>query len=202
MKKRFQQKRSIRLFNNPLLESLSHVHPVVPLLLWSPLVVFLLYRSLWTHQLALLPVLAVGLAALLVWTLTEYLVHRFLFHFPAQNRFSRWLVFMCHGVHHDAPQEKTRLLMPPVPAMILMALLWGGFSLLIPSPWLDPFIAFFIVGYLIYDYTHYATHHWRMKSRLGRFIKRYHMQHHFSKPDAYYGVTSPLWDIIGGTRGK
>ncbi|MCX7670270.1 MAG: sterol desaturase family protein [Anaerolineae bacterium] len=33
-----------------------------------------------------------------------------------------------------------------------------------------------------------------------KFLKRYHMMHHFKQPDAYFGVSSPLWDMVFGTR--
>lgn len=191
---------SIRLFKNNFLESLSHVHPIVPLVLWAPVVLVLLYRSLVTQQLPLLPVLGVGVLAMLAWTLMEYLLHRIVFHWNAKSRFGKWFVFMFHGIHHDAPQDKTRLVMPPAPGILIMSLLWLFFSLFIPAPWLEPFLAFFVVGYLIYDYIHYATHHFRMKGRIGSYLRRYHLQHHFSKPNAHFGVSSPLWDIIFRTR--
>ncbi|MGD8644709.1 MAG: sterol desaturase family protein [Chromatiales bacterium] len=190
----------IRLFRNDFLESLTHVHPILPLVVWSPLVAVLLWRSLFVHDLALLPILGWGLLGLFVWTLTEYLAHRFLFHFPAKGRIARQLVFLFHGVHHDAPQDKTRLVMPPAGAAILAVLFYGAFSLVIPSPWIEPFFAFWVVGYLIYDYIHYATHHFRMSNRIGRFLKRYHMQHHFQRPDGHFGVSSPLWDHVFRTR--
>lgn len=185
-----------RLFDNAFLEWLSHTHPMVPLLLWLPVAGALLYRAFFVHHLATLPLLAIGLAALLMWSLTEYLMHRFLFHFKGQSRLSKRLVFMFHGIHHDAPQVKTRLVMPPAPALLFLIVFWGLFSTCIPGPWIEPFMAFFIMGYLIYDYIHYATHHFRMRSKVGRFLKRYHMQHHFSRPNAHYGVSSPLWDKI------
>jgi len=112
----------------------------------------------------------------------------------------RRLVFLFHGVHHDAPQEKTRLVMRPTGAIILAALFYGLFSLFIPSPWIEPFFAFWLTGYLIYGYIHCATHHFKMRNPVARFLKRYHMQHHFKKPNAHSGVSSPLWDRVFRTR--
>jgi dihydroceramide fatty acyl 2-hydroxylase len=191
---------SIRLFKNDFMESLSHVHPIVPLLLWSPIAGVLLYRSFAIHQLPLLAVLGIGVLAVISWTLVEYWLHRIVFHWPAKSKFGKWFVYMFHGLHHDAPQDKTRLVMPPAPAILIMGLLWYLFSLLIPMPWLEPFLGFFVIGYLIYDYIHYATHHFRMKGRVGGYLRRYHLQHHFSKPNGHFGVSSPMWDIIFRTR--
>jgi len=195
--KRLQE--SIRLFQNPVLEALSHVHPLVPLMVWLPLVAWLLVRALWVHELNLLALSGVVLAGLVTWSLAEYLLHRFLFHFPAKSKLGRWLVFAFHGVHHDSPQDKTRLVMPPVPAALILAVLWLLFGLAVPRPWIEPFMAAFILGYLVYDYMHYATHHFAMRHPVLRFIKRYHMQHHFSSEEGRFGVSSPLWDWVFGT---
>ena len=79
-------------------------------------------------------VLAIGALGLFVWTLTEYCLHRFVFHYPAQGRIGKYLVFMFHGVHHAAPRDKTRLVMPPAGGVILMAVLYQIFRLAVPAP--------------------------------------------------------------------
>lgn len=192
---------SIRLFENDFLERLTHVHPVVPLLFWAPVVVWLLWRSLAMHHLPLLPVLGIGILGLFTWTLTEYCLHRFVFHYPARSRLGKWFVYLFHGNHHDDPQDKTRLVMPPAGAIPIMAALFFLFGLVIPAPWIEPFGAFFIVCYLIYDYIHYATHHFPMKNPVAKYLRRYHLKHHFSGESGRYGVSSPLWDIVFGTTG-
>jgi sterol desaturase/sphingolipid hydroxylase (fatty acid hydroxylase superfamily) len=190
---------SVRLFQNDLLEALTHVHPIVPLLVWGPLAVFLLWRSVAVQELPASGLAAVGVLALVVWTLTEYCLHRFVFHFPAQGRIGKYLVFMFHGVHHAAPRDKTRLVMPPAGGIILLIVLYQVFRLAVPAPWLEPFLAFFIIGYLAYDYIHYATHHFAMRSPLLHFLKVYHLQHHYGAKGVRYGVSSPLWDRVFGT---
>jgi len=88
------------------------------------------------------------------------------------------------------------LLMPPAGSLMLMALFLMFFRLFVPAMWFEPFCAFFIIGYLVYDYIHYATHFFPMRSALPRLIKKHHMQHHFTDPNRYYGVSSPLWDSV------
>ena len=190
---------SVRLFQNDLLEALTHVHPIVPLLFWGPISAFLLWRSVAVHDLPASGLAAIGGVALVVWTLTEYCLHRFVFHFPAQSRVGKYLVFMFHGVHHAAPRDKTRLVMPPAGGIILLILLYQVFRLAVPAPWLEPFLAFFIIGYLAYDYIHYATHHFAMRSPLLHFLKVYHLQHHYGAKGVRFGVSSPLWDRVFGT---
>ena len=46
---------------------------------------------------------------------------------------------------------------------------------------------------------HYATHYFAMRSGVLKFLKRYHMQHHYKTPDQRFGVSSPLWDAVFGT---
>ena len=190
---------SVRLFQNDLLEALTHVHPIVPLLVWGPIAAFLLWRGVAVHELPASGLAAIGGIALVVWTLTEYGLHRFVFHYPARSRLGKYLVFMFHGVHHAAPRDKTRLVMPPAGGIILLTVLYQVFRLAVPAPWLEPFLAFFIIGYLAYDYIHYATHHFAMRSPLLHFLKVYHLQHHYGAKGVRYGVSSPLWDRIFGT---
>jgi sterol desaturase/sphingolipid hydroxylase (fatty acid hydroxylase superfamily) len=64
-----------------------------------------------------------------------------------------------------------------------------------------PLLAGFIGGYLIYDLTHYAQHHFPMRSGYAKYIKRYHMQHHYKDPGSRFGVSSPIWDWVFRTQG-
>jgi sterol desaturase/sphingolipid hydroxylase (fatty acid hydroxylase superfamily) len=193
---------SIRLFENDFLERLTHVHPIVPLLFWGPVAVWLGWRSLYLHQLPPASVLGIGVLAILTWTLTEYCLHRFVFHYRAKSAIGKRLVYLFHGNHHDDPRDKTRLVMPPAGAIPIMAALFLLFGLVIPTPWIEPFGAFFIAGYLIYDYIHYATHHFRMQNPIAKALKRHHLKHHYSGEAGRYGVSSPLWDLVFRTTGE
>ncbi len=199
---RDSEHQSIRLFENDFLERLTHVHPIVPLLFWGPIAAWLLWRSLTLHALPLPQILALGLVALVVWTLSEYLLHRFVFHFPAKSKAGKWFVFLFHGNHHHDPKDKTRLVMPPAGAIPIMYGLYLLFSQFIPAPWIEPFMACFIIGYLIYDYIHYATHHFPMRNPVAKYLKHYHLKHHFAGETGRYGVSSPLWDFVFGSTGK
>jgi sterol desaturase/sphingolipid hydroxylase (fatty acid hydroxylase superfamily) len=65
---------------------------------------------------------------------------------------------------------------------------------------LGPVMCGFLVGYLFYDLTHYATHHFAMRDGIWKWLKRYHMMHHYKTPEMRYGVSSPLWDVIFRTK--
>ncbi|MBT2509810.1 sterol desaturase family protein [Streptomyces sp. ISL-98] len=57
----------------------------------------------------------------------------------------------------------------------------------------------FTVGYVIYDTLHYYLHHHRPTSRIGRSLRRRHMQHHFRDNRTGFGVSCPYWDYVFGT---
>jgi len=190
---------SIRIFKNPVLESLTHVHPLVPLLLWTPVILFLFWRSILFHELSVKEIGQWMVIGLLSWTLTEYLLHRFAFHYPAKSKFGKRLIFLFHGLHHDDPQDPTRLVFPPVPAMIIVFLLYCFFGLFIGERYHQLFMACFLIGYLCYDYIHYATHHFKMTSKIGHYLRAYHLKHHYSHHPQKYGVSNPLWDYLLGT---
>jgi sterol desaturase/sphingolipid hydroxylase (fatty acid hydroxylase superfamily) len=190
---------SIRIFKNPILESFTHVHPIIPLLLWAPVIMYLLYRGRTVKGVDGIEFIWLFVFGILLWTLTEYVLHRYVFHWAPKSAAGKYFVFLFHGLHHDDPQDPTRLVMPPVPAILIVAILWSLFSLVFPDKYMDVIMAFFLVGYLCYDYIHYATHHFAMTSTVGKYLRKYHLQHHYSGERSKYGVSSPLWDYIFST---
>ena len=60
----------------------------------------------------------------------------------------------------------------------------------------------FALGYVSYDSIHYATHHWQMNGKIGKFLKNYHLRHHYGDDHTAYGVSNPLWDYAFGTIPK
>lgn len=187
---------SIRIFKNPILESFTHVHPIIPLLLWVPVAFYWLYNSHVEFALSGFEYFLCAIIGLLVWTLTEYTLHKYVFHMRTIGPLTERFVFLFHGLHHDDPNDPTRLVMPPVPAILIVGLLYYFFALFTPQMYHQAFMAFFIFGYLCYDYIHYATHHFKMTGPVGRYLKKYHLQHHFRHEKAKYGVSSPLWDYV------
>jgi sterol desaturase/sphingolipid hydroxylase (fatty acid hydroxylase superfamily) len=136
--------------------------------------------------------------------LAEYLLHRFLFHFPAKTKWQERLSFLFHGIHHEQPKIKTRLVMPPAVSIPLALIFYGFyflvFDVILNLPhWTAPIFAGFILGYIFYDMTHYATHHIPMRKGYLRMVRQQHMHHHFQTPNQRFGVTSPLWDYVFNT---
>ena len=187
---------SPRMFRNPLLEIASRVHPAVPPLLYLPVVALCLVRAVDHHGLGVAPVAGVFVLGLGAWTFAEYILHRFVFHFQPDTRWGRRLHFIIHGVHHDYPHDPMRLVMPPSVSIPLAILMFLGFRALLGPAWSLPFFAGFLVGYLVYDMTHYHIHHHRSTNKLSLAVRRYHYRHHFQQSSRGFGVTSPLWDRV------
>ena len=202
-------KEPIRLFKSDFLEFFTHVSPIAILVLWIPVVIYFIIHAILQlengQSWAYIP--SGIIVGLFLWTITEYILHRFLFHFHARTAKGQRIMFLFHGVHHAQPQMKTRLVMPPIVSIPLAALFLGLFyllfTLILKAPlWLDPVFAGFMIGYLMYDMIHYATHHFAMRKGYWKYIKRYHMAHHFKSPDALFGVSNPVWDYVFHTKPK
>ncbi len=190
-----------QMFETPLIERFSRINPVTPFVFWLPVLGYVGYRALAAG--APVPAFA-GLLVLgvLVWTFAEYTLHRWLFHYTGPRPWQRRMFFVLHGVHHDFPSDADRLVMPLGASIPLGVVFYLLFRLAVGPTLAGPLFVGFGLGYLAYDGTHYAVHHFRMSSRWGKWIKRYHMIHHHTGANARYGVSSPLWDWIFGTMGE
>jgi sterol desaturase/sphingolipid hydroxylase (fatty acid hydroxylase superfamily) len=200
-------KEPIRLFKSDFLEFFTHITPTAVVILWLPIGIYLIASTIVQvpsgTSLAFIP--AVFFAGLFLWTFSEYILHRFLFHYEPRTERQRKIFFLFHGVHHAQPQVKTRLVMPPAVSIPMALVFYGLFHLLLAvilgvPLWVGPLTAGFLVGYLIYDLTHYATHHLPMRKGFAKYLKRYHLKHHYKTPDQRFGVSSPLWDAVFGTK--
>jgi Sterol desaturase len=189
---------SVRLFKSDFLEFFSHVHPITPALIYLPVIMYSIYKA-YTNKIELPKVLALLIFGAFIWSLTEYILHRFVFHFVPRNKLGQKAHFMFHGVHHDYPNDSTRLVMPPAVSIPLAALFYFLFSKILGTHYLPPFFAGFIIGYLAYDLTHYAVHHFSLHGKISLYLKQHHMRHHYLNPESNYGVSSPLWDFVFGT---
>ena len=178
------------------MESLSKVHFTVPLFIYVPVIAIFIYRSFFVLNNTIGWFFLYLLAGIFIWTITEYLLHRYIFHFVPKSKWGLRLHFIFHGVHHDYPRDAKRLVMPPSASIPLALLFYFLFLWLLPAKIMDAFFAGFLIGYLIYDMTHYAIHHGNFKSKIMKSIKQHHMLHHYSDSTKGYGVSSSIWDIF------
>jgi sterol desaturase/sphingolipid hydroxylase (fatty acid hydroxylase superfamily) len=189
------------MFESDFIEFFSRVHPAIPLLLYVPVIAYMVYVSLWQQKLSILAVTGLFLLGVLLWTLLEYLIHRYIFHYEPKTRLGKRLHYVIHGVHHDYPNDARRLVMPPS-ISVPLAFLFYGLFLLIFGHLASSVFAGLVFGYVCYDMLHYATHHFPMKRGLWLWLKHYHLRHHYKDDDAGFGISSPLWDYVFRTTRK
>lgn len=192
------QKGEIRLFENPLLERLSKISPVTVLLVYSPLIIHGIWRS-FVVGVPALTFIVLFLSGVAFWTVFEYFFHRYVFHFTPHGEFQKRVSFLFHGVHHQYPNDKKRLVMPIALSLLIAIVLFAVFSLLFGS-WTWAFSAGFALGYLAYDMTHYSIHHFKPpRVKYLKNVWKSHIDHHFRDSTRGYGVSSSFWDRVFGT---
>jgi len=178
--------------------TLARAHPAFPLAFYGPAILLVLAAahrpgSLLRHG-------AAFVAGLFVWTLVEYLLHRFLFHraFPPTLE-GRVAAFLTHGYHHAYPRDPTRLVLPPLVSLPLALAVFVVAHFVLGGGAVDAACGGFVAGYVAYDSVHYVVHHTRTKTGAIGWLRRYHLLHHHDDVAARYGVSSPLWDVVLGT---
>ncbi len=133
-------------------------------------------------------------AGIFFWTLAEYILHRWLFHWVSESAVIKAFHFAMHGYHHQEPRDTTRLYMPPIPAFLFLSVFWVIFSLFFGSEvWL--FLPGFELGYLIYSTIHFLVHTIEAPKRFS-WLWRHHLIHHYKEPSRAFGVSSRFWDRI------
>jgi sterol desaturase/sphingolipid hydroxylase (fatty acid hydroxylase superfamily) len=191
---------SPRMFESELLDRLSRVHPIVPVLIFVPAIAATFVLGL--RDLSVGAAVALALGGYVFWTLTEYWLHRVVFHFEPEKGIGARLHWIMHGVHHDHPNDPMRLVMPPSVSVPLAAAFFGLFVLVLGTPAAFAFAAGFMGGYLFYDMTHYHVHHHKPRTRAGKLLRELHMRHHFQDDTSGFGVSAPWWDYVFGTPPK
>jgi dihydroceramide fatty acyl 2-hydroxylase len=192
-----------RMFENELLERFSRIHPATPFVAWLPVVAWMFYRSSVVRaDLSLGATVGLFLGGLLSWTFAEYILHRYVFHWVNDTPRGKRIHFLLHGVHHDFPNDKDRLVMPLLTSVPFAVIFYSLFVFMMGTRLAEPFFAGFVIGYLGYDGTHYAVHHFKPRTRLGKWVRRHHMLHHHNDHEGGFGVSTPLWDLVFRTMPK
>jgi len=185
------------MFDSPLLDRLTRVHPVVPVAIYVPVIAALLVAG--AQRVGATTAAGLVLGGYAVWTLTEYWLHRVVFHFEPERGLGARAHWMIHGVHHDHPNDPMRLVMPPTASIPLALAFCGLFWAVLGGDHALAFGGGFLAGYLAYDMLHYAVHHHTPRSGVGRRLRELHMRHHFQDDERGFGVSAPYWDRVFGT---
>ncbi|MEI2759156.1 MAG: sterol desaturase family protein [Bacteroidia bacterium] len=191
-------KGSATLFQNRLLERLTRTtfyFPVVLYLVIGMVTSVYCYFSLSIHILTIIGLFVTGV---FIFTLVEYLIHRFVFHFKANTPRQHELKYKIHGVHHHYPKDKDRLAMPPLMSLTLAALFFLLYKWLFGNYGIALFSGF-VSGYSIYLIIHYAVHRYRQPHNFLSILWKHHSLHHYRSDSSAFSVSNPMWDYIFGT---
>lgn len=184
------------MFENDFLERFSRIHPATPFVVWVPVAMLVMSHAILQRHTAVMVAVAAFFGGMLTWTLAEYVLHKYVFHWENDTAWGKRVHFLLHGVHHEYPNDKDRLVMPLLTSVPLAVIFYSLFVTLLRGTVGEPFFAGFVVGYLFYDGSHYYVHHFVPKTRWGKLLRRHHLTHHFADHDGGFGVSSPLWDIV------
>lgn len=178
------------------MDVMSRVPFWLPLVVFVPVVGFFLYRSIFVLHISAQYIFLFAVVGEVSWTLTEYCLHRFVFHYHPKTKTGKRIFFLLHGVHHDYPRDSNRLVIAPIVSIPLCVFFYTLYYFLIGPVYVNPFFAFYVAGYLFYDMTHYAIHHLNFKSGFWFVMKQHHAIHHYKDADNGYGVTTKFWDHV------
>jgi len=143
------------------------------------------------------PLLTIGL---LSWSLFEYVMHRFIFHYDARSTLGRKFLYHAHISHHENPVSKSQISASLILGLPIGAVYWP-LAWVVTGSWVAASWLFIglAAGFFSYKWVHFQCHHRRSRLRLLRYLRHYHLLHHYKTTELRFGVTSPLFDFVFGT---
>jgi 4-hydroxysphinganine ceramide fatty acyl 2-hydroxylase len=184
-----------QLFQNKFLEYLTRTNFIFPVILFFVIAIVVFIYGLLvedTHAVGIIYLFPLGI---ITFTLVEYLIHRFLFHFNAETEKEQQFQYTIHGVHHEFPKDKDRLVMPPLISFILAIFFFVLFKVILDDG-VYVFYPGFVAGYSIYLLIHYALHRLHPPKNFLKYFWKHHSLHHYKNVNGYYSVSFPPWDYI------
>ena len=146
------------------------------------------------------------LSGIAVWSLVEYLFHRYVLHgrFPPGKglirKFLHERLDPLHWEHHERPFDGWHIsgqLKDILPLFFVAA----PVSFLFPIYTAPVVLAGVVQGYVGEEWLHYFLHFSKSRNPLFRHLKRYHLYHHSPRGmEKGYGISSGVWDMVFHTR--
>jgi dihydroceramide fatty acyl 2-hydroxylase len=150
------------------------------------------------------------LAGIPVWTLVEYLMHRYVFHHhftQSGESFKKFYTGLgkkyldaLHWEHHERAFDGYHIngeLQDLLPL----------FSLAVPLSFIFPvytapmLLAGVVQSYVVEEWIHHCIHYYNFRDPYFRHVKRYHLYHHTSAGiEQGFGITNGFWDIVFKSR--
>lgn len=143
-----------------------------------------------------------ALLGILVFAISEYTTHRFLFHLKAPNNpFFLKLLKRLHYDHHKYPNDLKLLFLPiwySLPNfVVLLAIFYKVNHVFLNT-------ISFGIGLsgmlLIYEWKHFIAHRpIKPRTTFGKWVKKVHLLHHYKNENFWFGVSTPFADYLFGT---
>ncbi len=187
------------IYDKEIFANMYTTNPVGYLYFYVPLFLVLTIYSLAVLAISIFTYFAYVAAAIGFWTVFEYVMHRYFFHWQPTNKWGKQFIYSLHKAHHEYPNDNRLLLVSWLLSFPSFLMLYGLFYVLLGSVNVNPFMAGMVACYIAYDWLHYASHNYNFKNSLFQKLKRHHMMHHFQDKEKNYGFTSTLWDKILNT---
>ncbi|CAN7115499.1 unnamed protein product [Brassica rapa subsp. narinosa] len=183
-----------RFFHSDFWEFLTLTRWWVIPVIWLPVACWCISKSvsMGLSLTEIVPLIALGI---FIWTFIEYTLHRFLFHIKTKSYWGNTAHYLLHGCHHKHPMDHLRLVFPPAATAVLCFPFWNLVKLFATPSTTPALFGGGMLGYVMYDITHYYLHHAQPTRAVTKNLKKYHLNHHFRIQDKGFGITSSLWDI-------
>lgn len=175
--------------------------PLVPIYFYTPTILISATAAVINETRSPLAIGGLLVAGWFLWGLWEYTFHRFVLHRAENpNRLIPLPGNSTHLAHHRDPKAHDRLYIPLHEGIPTVLCFWI-ITWFVTGSWQTTAILYagFMIGYLVYEWIDYEAHHGKSRSRLMRYYKKYHLQHHHVDEAARYGVTTPIFDYLFGT---
>ena len=179
---------------------IGKTHHWIPALVFGPLSLLLLGFSKWGGA-NWGQMFSFWVGGFLAWTVVEYFMHRFFLHWQVTKEPWRIMSSGFHILHHEIPNRQDYVVAPIVMTLPLFFVFGGAFCLL-SGGWINGFLISSGLAscFVAYEWMHYQAHHGTSNNRFMKYMKKYHMLHHFNDSENYFGVTTPFWDWVFGTK--
>ena len=160
----------------------------------------LLWYSSASVQGSWISILLLITGGMLLWSILEYVLHRFVFHLCSPIPFVQKILERLHLGHHADPRNPDRILVRPIYSLSISAMLLGGLYSLTGTLFsASGLMSGIWLGFLYYETVHFRLHLIKGHKGLLGLQRRGHFYHHFLDSQCCFGVTSPLWDLVLGT---
>ncbi|EGQ20303.1 fatty acid hydroxylase FAH1P [Sporosarcina newyorkensis 2681] len=169
---------------------------IIMLILFVPLVSYTLLHALYFGTWI---AFILGMAT---YALSEYVIHRFLFHMKTPNNpFLLKAIRRLHFDHHFDPNDLKLLFLPiwfSLPGFSLFAVIF--YSITSDFQLMIAYLAGIVIYFLYYEWKHYIAHRpIQPRTEIGKKLKKAHLWHHFKNEKYWYGVTHTSVDKAFGT---